>query len=167
MDEITIGFGGPDRVDDLRDLWLELHHHHQQVALLRPLVADDEISWRRRRTTYRAWLSVDEAFLVIATQSGRLVGYALVHLVLGPDDTWDVGDKFGDVYTLSVASDMRGKGIGGRLLDAVDAELDRRGIRGVMVSVMSGNTDAQRFYERRGLRPGEINLFRYAPPASL
>jgi ribosomal protein S18 acetylase RimI-like enzyme len=166
MDEITIGLAGPDRVDDLRELWLELHHHHQKVATLRPLVADDETSWRRRWTTYRAWLSVDEAFLVLATCAGRLVGYALVHLVQGPDDTWDVGDRFGDVYSLSVASDMRGQGVGGRLLDGVDAELNRQGIHGVMVSVMVGNADAQRFYERRGLQPGEINLFRYSPPGN-
>jgi hypothetical protein len=34
----------------------------------------------------------------------------------------------------------------------VDAELDRLGIDDLWVAVVAGNTDALRFYERRGLR---------------
>ena len=158
----TIGVAGPDRLDELRELWLEMHHHHQQVATLQPLVADDEISWRRRRTRYLGWLMAeDEAFLVIADRGPTPVGYAMVHLVRGPDDTWPLADRYADIYSLSVAPNARDQGIGTRLLEFIDAELSRRGITDVVLAVMVGNADAQRLYEGRGFRPAETVLYRF------
>ena len=162
MDDTTIGLAGPDRLDELRELFLAMHHHHQQVATLQPLVTDDEISWQRRRKRYLNWLMADdEAFLVIADSGSTPVGYAMVHLVRGPDDTWPLADRYADVYSLSVASDARNQGLGTRLLDCIDAELSRRGITDVLLAVMVGNDDAQRLYERRGFRPAETVLYRF------
>jgi ribosomal protein S18 acetylase RimI-like enzyme len=162
MDDTTIGLAGPDRLDELRELFLAMHHHHQQVATLQPLVADDEISWQRRRKRYLNWLMADdEAFLVIADSGSTPVGYAMVHLVRGPDDTWPLADRYADIYSLSVASDARNQGLGTRLLDYIDAELSRRGITDVLLAVMVGNDDAQRLYERRGFRPAETVLYRF------
>jgi ribosomal protein S18 acetylase RimI-like enzyme len=162
MDDTTIGLAGPDRLDELRELFLAMHHHHQQVATLQPLVADDEISWQRRRKRYLNWLMADdEAFLVIAESGSTPLGYAIVHLVRGPDDTWPVADRYADIYSLSVASDARNQGLGTRLLDYIDAELSRRGITDVLLAVMVGNDGAQRLYERRGFRPAETVLYRF------
>jgi ribosomal protein S18 acetylase RimI-like enzyme len=157
---IVIGRAGADRLDDLRDLWLALHRHHRATAAL-PVVADDEASWQRRRETYAAWLASDEALLLLATAGERPVGYAMVHFLSGPDDTWPVGERAAELYSLSVAVDHRGRGVGGRLLDRVDEELDRLGIGDLQVAVMVGNAAAQRFYERRGFRPGEVVLYRF------
>jgi ribosomal protein S18 acetylase RimI-like enzyme len=132
------------------------------------LVADDDASWSRRRATYLAWLTADdEAFLAVATLAGQPVGYAMTRIDKGLDDTWDVGGNYAEVYTLSVAPHVRGQGVGSRLLDFVDSELVRRGIRGLAVAVMVGNADAQRFYERRGLRPGEVLFYRLGPAPDL
>jgi ribosomal protein S18 acetylase RimI-like enzyme len=89
------------------------------------------------------------------------VGYAFVRLEQGADDTFPIGERYAELYSLSVAPEWRGQGLGTRLLDFVDAELASRGIRDLIVSVMLGNTDAQRLYERRGLRPAEIVLYRF------
>jgi hypothetical protein len=43
MSDVLIEIAGGERVDELRELWLALHHHHQSVATLQPLVS------RRRR----------------------------------------------------------------------------------------------------------------------
>jgi GNAT superfamily N-acetyltransferase len=51
----------------------------------------------------------------------------------------------------------RGRGVGTQLLDAVDAELARRGVHDLMIGVMEGNDDA-----RRGLVPGWRQLYRLA-----
>jgi ribosomal protein S18 acetylase RimI-like enzyme len=162
MDETTISLAGSDRVDELRALWLAMHHHHQRVATLQPLVTDDETSWQRRRARYVKWLAAsDGSFLVIADRGATPVGYAMVHMVGGPDDTWPVADTYADIYSLSVAPDARGQGIGTRLLDYVDAELSRRGITDVQLAVMVGNVDAQRLYERRGFKPAETVLYRF------
>jgi ribosomal protein S18 acetylase RimI-like enzyme len=157
----SIGLAGAEKVDDLRELWLALHHHHQQTAALQPLVADDDLSWRRRRATYLAWLDSGEGLLLLATANERPIAYAMVHLQHGPDDTWPLGERYAELYSLSVAAGFRGQGIGSRLMDRVDQELEQLGIRDLQIAVMVGNGDAQRFYEHRGLQAGEITLYRF------
>jgi GNAT superfamily N-acetyltransferase len=147
------------RIDVLRPLWLELHHHHRAVSPFN-LVGDDELSWQRRRSMYVRLLEED-AFAYLAELDGAPVGYAFVRLYEGPDDTFPLGERYAEVLTLAVTSAHRGQGLGGRLLDAVDAELDRRGVKSVAIAVMTGNDDALRFYERRGLRAGEVYLYRF------
>jgi len=158
---LKLEVAGAERIDELRGLWLALHHHHQQVASLQPLVDDYELSWQRRSALYRQALSDDGGFLVIATNGGRRVGYAMVRIHEGPDDTWPIADRYAELYSLSVTPDERGHGIGGALVDAVEDELARRGIADISVAVMVGNTAALRFYERRGLVPGEVLLYRF------
>jgi len=156
-----IALAGIARIDEIRGLWLELHYHHRAVVGSLPLVEDDELSWQRRRALYADRLTSDTGFLVLATETGAVVGYAFVCVEEGPDDTFPVEDRYAEVYSLSVTRQLRGHGIGTRLLDFVDQELARRSIHDVTVAVMSANEDALRFYERRGLRPAEVVLYRF------
>jgi ribosomal protein S18 acetylase RimI-like enzyme len=160
--EITIELCGADRVELVRELWLALHHHHQRVASFQPLVADDEQSWASRRELYLGRLVDESGFLAVTFDgSSRLVvGYAAVMIETGPDDTFPLGERYAELYSLAVAEQSRGRGIGTQLLDFVDRELDARGISALKVGVMLGNEDALRFYERRGLRAAELVLYR-------
>jgi ribosomal protein S18 acetylase RimI-like enzyme len=158
---MRLELAGIERVDEVRELWLALHHHHREVVGTLPLVEDNEQSWQRRRALYVGRLRAGSGFLVLALDGKPVVGYALVCVEEGPDDTFPVADRYAELYTLSVAPERRGEGIGTQLLDFVDRELARRSIVDLKVGVMVGNTDAQRFYERRGLRPGEIVLYRF------
>ena len=162
---VSIELVGSERVDDLRRLWLALHQHHRETAALQALVTNDELSWQRRRATYLTWLGSGNAFALIASAAGRPVGYAMVLIHDGPDDTWRVGERYAEVYSLSVIPELRGRGIGSRLMDCVDDELERRGIRDLQIAVMAGNVEALRFYENRGLRAGEIFLYRFGVDA--
>ena len=71
------------------------------------------------------------------------------------------GAHLAELVSLAVAPDQRGRGVGTALMDAVDAELDRRGIPDLEVAVMAGNGRAIAFYERRGLVVGELLMFRF------
>lgn len=157
---------GAERVDDVKDLWLDLHHHHRKVVGALPLVENDELSWERRRALYLDRLASGTAFLVLASEQGAVVGYALVCIEQGPDDTFHLGQLYAELYSLSVAPRLRGRGIGSGLLDFVDQELDRRSIEGLKVAVMADNVDALRLYERRGLRLAELLLYRFAAPGA-
>ena len=157
---VAIAAAGAERVDELEPLWLALHHHHRDVAAA-PVVADDAASWERRRAWYLEMLAGGEDVVLIAESGGKPLGYAFLHMHPGPDDTWPVDGRWAEVVSLSVLPDARGAGVGTALLDAVDAELERRGVRDLQVSVMAGNADAIRLYERRGLRPAELVLFRF------
>lgn len=92
----------------------------------------------------------------------ELLGYALVQVRPGPDDTWVTGSRMAELQTLSVAPEARGRGVGSMLLDRVDAELDAAGIGDLFIAALHGNDGAIRLYERRGLRPVAIHLARFA-----
>jgi GNAT superfamily N-acetyltransferase len=157
---VEIAVAGAERVDELEPLWLALHRHHRRVAA-QPVVQDDAASWARRRSWYLEMLGGGEDVVLIAERAGRPVGYAFLHLHHGPDDTWPVEARWGEVVSLSVLPEERGAGVGTALLDAVDAELAARGVQDLQVAVMAGNADALRLYERRGLQPAELVLFRF------
>jgi ribosomal protein S18 acetylase RimI-like enzyme len=154
----------PERLDDLEPLWRSLHGHHRDVSAL-PVLADDDLSWERRRAWYGRLLAEGEAFALVARDGGPPVGYAFVEVRDGDDDTWPYGRRMAELVTLSVAPDSRGGGVGGALMDAVDAELEHRGVRDLEMFVMAGNDRARAFYERRGFRVGEHLLFRFGDRA--
>jgi ribosomal protein S18 acetylase RimI-like enzyme len=160
-DQVRLELAGAERVDQVRELWLALHRHHRAVVGSLPLVEDDEQSWERRRALYLGRLSTGSDFLALAVERESAVGYAFVCIEHGPDDTFPVADRYAELYSLAVAPELRGRGIGTRLLDFVDQELARRGIHDLKVAVMEGNADARRLYERRGLRPAEVVLYRF------
>ena len=132
----------PSQVDDLRPLWLQLHAHHQSIAPeLAPYLDDDE-SWRARRVLYVETLGGEGFALVARDGWGALVGYAMVAIHREEpnawSDTWRVGQAVGEVETLLVVPEARGGGVGTRLLDAVDEELERRGIEDLVIGVVPG-----------------------------
>lgn len=157
---VSIEITGPERIPDVEPLYRELHRHHRQVATSQ-LVEDEDLSWSRRAAWYRGILTGDAGFMALAHRDHLPVGYAVVEIHPGPDDTWPVGESYAEVQSLAVAPGERGSGLGSRLMDTVDAELARRGIHDLAVGVLAGNEDAIRFYERRGLRPGELQMWRF------
>jgi ribosomal protein S18 acetylase RimI-like enzyme len=159
QEEVTVARVGVESIDDLRLLFLALHRHHRSVTDL-PLVAEDE-AWLARRATYLAWFAEGRALLLVASAGRTLVGYALIVWHEGTDDTFPLAPRYAELYTLSVAEQARGAGIGGRLLDAVDEALAGEGDPPLVIAVMAGNSDALRFYDRRGLVPGELLLYRF------
>jgi ribosomal protein S18 acetylase RimI-like enzyme len=163
MSEIRIEAAGIDEVAGLRELWLVLHRHHQAVDPQTGPFVDDDSSWRVRSQSYREWLAEPDSFLLVARESGRLVGYAIVRVMpTGPEwtDTWVAADRMAEIETLVVAPELRGSGLGTRLLDAIDAELERQGIGEAIVGLVPGNEGARRLYERRGFRPRWLILAR-------
>jgi ribosomal protein S18 acetylase RimI-like enzyme len=154
----------PHRLDELEPLYRSLHGHHREVSDL-PVLADEDLSWERRKAWYGRLLAGGEAFALVARDGGRPIGYAFVDVRDGADDTWPYGPRMAELVTLSVAPDARGGGVGTALMDAVDAELARRGVGDLEMFVMAGNDRARAFYERRGFRVGEHLLFRFSERA--
>ncbi len=150
----------PEELDSLRGLWLALHHHHRQVSSFDAFVVDDDASWARRRATYAQWLAEGESLMLVADADGQPVGYLAARLQDGPDDTFAVGAHYAELYSLSVHPRARSYGIGSRLLDELDRRLEQRGIQDLSVAVLVDNVDALRFYQRRGLEPVELVLWR-------
>jgi ribosomal protein S18 acetylase RimI-like enzyme len=143
---------GGERIDDFEPLFRELHDHHLGIAPDvggAPGRAPDE-SWERRRRRYVEWLGRPGAFAVLAERGGAAVGYAVVTIEAG-FDSWNSGEETGEVRDIAVAAGARGEGLGSRLLARVASELVEARVGFYRLTVLGGNDDAVRFYERAGL----------------
>ena len=60
----------------------------------------------------------------------------------------------GEIVTIEAISP--GQHIGGRLIDAVEQELQSRGVKRIVVTTTNDNLRAQAFYQRRGYRLARI-----------
>jgi len=149
-DGITIETLDPAHIDEVGPLWKVLLDH---IAVLPrsivPVRPSDE-SWHIERELMLEELE-GEAFVLVARQGSEPVGYAFV-CIEGPDPVWYTGDKHAELAHLCVADDQRGNGVGSALMDAMDAELERRGVEDVEIGVDSGNDVASALYESRGYR---------------
>jgi GNAT superfamily N-acetyltransferase len=161
---MAVRIGSPRRdFDGLRDLerlWLELHQHHLEVSEYENLVVDPGISWARRRDWYRRLLSAGGVYLTAIDERSRLVGYAMIGVEDGPDDTFDVKGGVAEVATLVVTRGLRSTGVGRALLRAAEDFARTRGFDTVKIGVMRGNARAREFYEASGYSVGEEVLYR-------
>jgi GNAT superfamily N-acetyltransferase len=150
--------GGPELVDDVRELWLGLRDHHADVVPDMGPKRDDDDSWAHRRSLYGRWLGDPRAFVLVARDDdGRTVGYALVRPE-GPPSTWQEPRRPALLETLSIAPGARGNGIGAALIARVREECRREGFDALLVGAMARNERALRFYEREGFEPEAIML---------
>lgn len=81
---------------------------------------------------------------LVADDGNRVVGYVVFTLR-------GTFVHSGYVRSVAVAPDAQRRGVGARLMDVAEAEILAHGPN-VFLLVTASNTDAQRFYERRGYR---------------
>lgn len=145
---------GREHIDSLAHLYRQLDDHQAAVAPVlghvpRRTAAE---SWERRRTAYADWLGVPGAFVLLAERGEHAVGYALVTFASAYHG-WRSGEQVAELKDIAVESELRGQGIGSRLMDSVDRELAAMGISEYRLSVVAGNEAAMRLYRRRGMDP--------------
>ncbi|WP_225792691.1 ribosomal protein S18-alanine N-acetyltransferase [Agrococcus sediminis] len=108
------------------------------------------------RATMQQEIASDWGRYVIAVDEGddgRMVGYAGLRAV-GVE---------GDVQTIAVAADARGRGIGRALLAELLAEAGRRGVRELFLEVRADNPVARGLYESVGFREIGVRPRYYQP----
>jgi ribosomal protein S18 acetylase RimI-like enzyme len=135
-------------LDPLEPLWRSLMDRHREVWKNVPMRTYAD-SWPRRRREYLDWLAAPGSFALVARAHERLVGYAVVGVEAG-DETYATGQRQAEIHTLVVEPSVRGRGIGGTLVDEIERRLTAVGISDIFVGTMHGNDAAERFYARRG-----------------
>ena len=92
--------------------------------------------------TFRRLLERPGAELWVTEEDGGVVAYAVL---------WCILDE-GELANIAVLPAVRGRGVGGRLLDhLVDVARDR-GVRRLFLEVRESNAAARGLYETRGFR---------------
>ncbi|HET8767861.1 MAG TPA: GNAT family N-acetyltransferase [Pedococcus sp.] len=118
------------------------------------LLADDRLGATREDegdlTAYRrglAAIDADPNQLLVVLDDGEVVGTLQLSFIPGISHG---GAWRAQVEGVRIASDRRGSGLGGRLMEWVVQESRRRGCRMVQLTTNKSRTDAHRFYERLG-----------------
>ena len=150
----------------LEPLWVAVHHQHAaSMPELGPYVSDAQ-TWEQQRAIYEELFAKSDTVLLLAHVDDALVGYAVGHVVPVREtwiyDTWETGERIGELEAIGVLPGHRGQGIGSALLDAVDREFEALGVDDVILGVLPGNTDAMRLYARRGFTPTWLYMSRFA-----
>jgi ribosomal protein S18 acetylase RimI-like enzyme len=145
---------GVEGVGLVEGLWKEMVGHHRELTGGTYPVRDTETAWRRRREQYVDWLDSGEGRLYLVPgegAEGAPLGYAFLRVgASGP--TWNLGDRVGDLESLSVTAAARGLGVGTLLIDHCRERLREMGAGWWSVSVVSANAGAIDLYEREGFR---------------
>jgi ribosomal protein S18 acetylase RimI-like enzyme len=163
---VNITRGSAADIPALEPLWVAVHHQHAaSMPELGPYVSDAQ-TWEQQRAIYEELFAKSSTVLLLAHVDGALIGYAVAHVMpvraTWIYDTWETGDRIGELEAIGVLPGHRGQGIGSALLDAVDRELEALGVRDVILGVLPGNTDAMRLYARRGFTPTWLYMSRLA-----
>ena len=99
--------------------------------------------------------------LLVAERNAEVIGY--IYAEIEGQDYMTLRGPAGVLHDIVVDSDRRGAGIGQMLLDAAILELERRGVRQVVLSTAERNSSARRFLTRAGFRPTMIEMTRDLP----
>jgi ribosomal protein S18 acetylase RimI-like enzyme len=143
-------------VDRVELLWKSMVAHHREVVAGAFPVRDEEAAWQLRRAEYVDWLSSGDGTMLAAVPAGETgaapLGYAaLMPNPVGP--TWDLGGQVGEIESLVVAPEARGRGIGTALIEAARERFRARGLAYWSVAVVEANAGAVELYERAGFNP--------------
>jgi ribosomal protein S18 acetylase RimI-like enzyme len=157
--------GGPDDLPRLEPLWVSVHHRHvESMSELEPYV-DDAATWAVRGALYAELLAKPDTVLLLATAGDALIGYGLAHVMPVEEtwvaDTWVTGPRIGEIESLAVLPEHRGRGLGSEPLTRLERELRAGGVTDLVIGALAGNAAAIRLYERRGYRPTWMYLSRF------
>lgn len=95
----------------------------------------------------------NEALMWVAEGEPRMLLAQLFVLLLSESDpTVADGRQRAFVHSFRVRPELRGRGLGSRLLAHAEADLHQRGYQWVYLHVARDNADALRLYERQGYR---------------
>jgi ribosomal protein S18 acetylase RimI-like enzyme len=119
-------------------------------GLLSDKYLDNDLEGERRKY----WLKkmpefTNREFVLVAEEGGELIGFVAV--LDKPEAGFDAL-----VDNLHVRPDLKGRGIGGKLLNAVAARLLDTQRKSFYLFVLKGNTGAENFYLAKGGTPLDI-----------
>lgn len=134
----------PDAAKDLRHVPLR----RARAGDLAALVALEQASFAGDRMSERQWrrhLHSPRAMVIVAVDRGALLGAAIGFLHAAHD--------IARLYSLATSDAARGRGVGDRLVAAIERAARAAGRHRLRLEVREDNAAALRLYARRGFRP--------------
>ncbi len=134
------------------------------VAAVVALIADDDFGVGRESGTLAAYLNAFDAMvaesgttLIVGEEEGRIVATYQITFISGLSLR---ACRRAQVESVRVRSDLRGRGIGHRLMADAEARARAAGCSLIQLTTRAARTEAHRFYEALGFTPSHIGYKR-------
>lgn len=148
-DSIEVDFGGSELLPSVQPLWEALSASHAAGTSNGLPTQSARDSWPLRFARYERIFEREDAFMLVARQGTKAVGYAVAYA----DDPFDDESESPIVMieSLAVLPELRSQGLGGWLLEEVEGEaIELWGATESAVEVPLGNEAAEGFAARAG-----------------
>jgi len=110
------------------------------IASLSRLHVEHGLRWRWTPQRVRNQIEDTDTMTLVASVDGHIAGFAIMHF----------GDLRARLVLIAVEPRYRRSGVGGAMLEWLEASCVTAGIRDIRLEVRAGNRLAQRFYRNRG-----------------
>lgn len=135
----------------------------EDVAAVVGMLADDPLGARREspgepevyRPAFEAIAADPNQYLLVAEAEGRVVGTLQLTFIPGLSHR---GASRAQIEAVRTHADLRGSGLGTRMLEWALEEARRRGCRMVQLTSDASRADARRFYERLGFTASHLGF---------
>lgn len=145
--------GEESDLDSLCDLYFEFHEFHAQYlpAYLQSLGEPTVHERMELRQAIMDILQGSESAILVAEESGRIVGFAEIYLKLpDPNDRAKTHTPYAHLQSLYVAEAFRHKRIGKQLLQAVEDWARMRGAVELTLDIWEFSAGPLEFYRKSG-----------------
>ncbi|MEI7777221.1 MAG: GNAT family N-acetyltransferase [bacterium] len=105
---------------------------------------------------FRARIEREDGFVLVIKEGENAVGY-LVGGIVEPEDYRSI-IKMAELENMYVQENLRGQGLGGKLVDQFESWCKGKGVTRIRVIASAGNSDAIKFYEAHGSKKVSITL---------
>jgi GNAT superfamily N-acetyltransferase len=144
-------------------LFREAHRH--EVGAVVALLQDDALGVLREGSDLAPYLAAFDRMaqeggniVVVGVQAARIVATYQLTFISGLSLA---GARRAQVESVRVASDLRGQGLGRRMIEDAVARAEDAGCGLVQLTMNKCRTDSARFYEGLGFTPSHIGYKRY------
>jgi ribosomal-protein-alanine N-acetyltransferase len=110
------------------------------IAAISRLHVEHGLHWRWTPPRVRKQIDDPDTMTLVASVDGKIAGFGIMHF----------GDLRAHLVLLAVEPRYRKAGVGGALLQWLEATCITAGIQDIRLEVRAGNYLAQRFYRNRG-----------------
>ncbi len=140
----------------LNDAAQKIHAEHHPEVFKYPTAAVEMENF------FRDIISSEDNFIFMARISDQAVGYVWGAIQRRPENIFKYGQERIYVHQLSVESEYRRKGVGRRLMNAVENVARENGISKFVLDSWEFNKGSHTFFERLGFTCFNINMWRKA-----
>jgi len=152
---LTIRIAKPSDLAEVVELWKELMDFHSDLD---PFFTQSKDGPNNFLKWVEKQMELEDAELIIADVSGKIVGYAKIEISKYPP----VFEKkqYGMISDVSVAEEYRRQGIGEALFDKSEEWFEGKGISRIELRVANVNPVARGFWERMGFKPYMTTMYK-------